>query len=76
MGKSPNPTTATSARPARCKAWTSAIVHRVVAEKTAVGAFGASRSFTSSAAHSSADPLGMQIRSGRPSSPSSATADR
>ena len=58
MGKSPNPTTAMSVRPARCRAWTSAIVQSVVAENTAVGAFGASSSFTSSAAHSSAEPAG------------------
>ena len=45
-------------------------------EKTAVGAFGASSRFTSSAAASSADSLGMQMSSGPVSSPFSAMADR
>ncbi len=59
MGKSPNPTTATSVRSACCKARTSAIVHGMLEEKTAVGASGAARRFTNSAADSSADSAGM-----------------
>ena len=76
IGISPNPTMATSVRPARCRAGTSAIVHKMVEENTAVGGSGASSRFTISAAASPADSAETQTRSGLSSSPFSATADR
>ena len=75
-GTSPNPTTATSVRPALCRARTSAIVHGTFEENTAVGASGSVRRPTSLAADSSGDPPDVQTRSGRSSRPASATASR
>ena len=76
MGMSPNPTTATSVRPAWCRASTSAIVQGMFEENTAVGGSGAASRLTSSAADSSGDSEGMQTRSGRSASPFAATAER